>query len=121
MIGRPDGTSARAARLGIGLAILLLAVTGFLSPGLGWAEVRRVEAVGTIPIDPSERGRLALRDRAIQEALREAVFRVARELLLEAEAPDDSSSLLGEVLRSKMVRYTTRFRILEDNRADSSA
>jgi len=114
VIGRPDGRSARAARLGIGLAILLLAVTGFLSPGLGWAEVRRVEAVGTIPIDPSERGRLALRDRAIQEALREAVFRVARELLLEAEAPDDSSSLLGEVLRSKMVRYTTRFRILED-------
>jgi len=112
--GRAHGTSARSAVVGLGVAISLLAAMGLVSPGPGWAEVRRVEAVGTAPVDPSERGRMALRDKAIQEALREAVFRVARELLLEAEAPDDSASSLGEVLHSGMVRYTTRFRILED-------
>jgi hypothetical protein len=112
--GRSAGSAGVVIGAAIGVAMALLVATAFLAPGLGWAEVRRVEAVGTVAVDPSERGRLGLRDKAIQAALREAVFRIARELLLEAEAPDDSASSLDKVLHSGMVRYTTRFRILED-------
>lgn len=96
------------------LTLLLLAALALWLPRAGLAEVRRLEAVGATPVDPSRRGGLGLRDQAIQAALREAVVRVARELLLEAESPEDEGESLSGILGTDMVRYTSRFQILED-------
>jgi hypothetical protein len=91
----------------LGLALLLAAAPGR-------SEVRRLEAVGAVPVDSARlRGR-APRDAAILEAQREAVSRVANELLIDAELPEGFEGKLVDVLGSDMVRYTTRFRILED-------
>jgi hypothetical protein len=104
--------------LAVGLAAAALAAVAFLGP-LGAApaaaEVRRVEAVGAVPIKAgSRRGAV---DDAIQAGLREAVSRVARSFLDEVEMPvgEDGEEVDVEVLLGKrMVPYTTRFRILED-------
>lgn len=96
------------------MTLVLLVAVGLLLPAAGWAEVRRLEAVGATPIDPTQRGTLGLRDKAIKEALREAVIRVGRELLLEVEAPEDPEVALEEVFSTGMARYTTRFQVLDD-------
>ena len=78
------------------------------------AELRKLEAVGAVPIDPRARGGIAPRDVAIQRALKEAVSRVAREFLLDAEDAEVSPATLDEVLGEDMVQYTASFRIRED-------
>lgn len=121
------------------LASLLLVVVALVivAPTALHADARRLEAVGAVPIEPGASARTSLRDAAIQRALREAVSRIARELLLEAEAtvplppgsaPDQGDPVrrpdgvtedpaeeeLDRVLGKQMVRYTSRFRIVED-------
>lgn len=100
--------SRMTARLTLAAAAIALAAL----PGLAGAEIRRLEAVGVAPIAKGERGS-ARREAAIQGALREAVFRVAEELLLEEDVGEAGASL-GSVLGTDMVLYAARFRILED-------
>ena len=76
------------------------------------AEIQRVEAIGVVPLKPSEQGAVDILDQAVQAALHEAVSRVARDFLLEVELGEDQS--LEEVLGRRMVPYTARFRILDD-------
>ncbi|MCZ6784151.1 MAG: hypothetical protein O7G30_12665 [Proteobacteria bacterium] len=94
------------------LAVLALALSGL--PGGAHAEVRRMEAVGAVPVDPEARRGSAPRDAAIEEALRESVSRVASELLIDSDGLEDSDLSLEEILGSDMIPYTHRFRILED-------
>jgi hypothetical protein len=79
-----------------------------------------VEAVGAVPV-VSGKMPGPPRDLAIQAGLREAVTRVAEELLIDAEPVDeegagsgDPRDVLDDVLEGDVVRYTNRFRILED-------
>jgi len=100
--------------LWIGLLALLIALPG------AQATARTLESVGAVGV--REGDRRDPKERAIQAALREAVYRVAEELLVDAillEDPDsdnddpegpDLSALLGR----DMVTYTSRFKILED-------
>ena len=95
---------------------LWLAVVGLLLAGFeASAEVRRLEAVGAAPVRRGERATVSTRDAAVQAALREAVRRVARELLMDGLVPEDGEEApLDEVLGERMLPYTTRYRILDD-------
>jgi hypothetical protein len=92
------------------------------------ADIRTIEAVGSVPIREGQRGATGPKEAAIDAALREAVSRVARDFLIDAD-PDSRPTLrpagqaggedpelaaLRPVLGRKMVRYTKSFRILED-------
>ena len=97
-------------------AVGLAAVIAF---GLGvasgsFAEIRRVEAVGVVPLMPNRQASVDALDQAVQAALREAVSRVARDFLMEAEPGEGEEVELEEVLGKRMVPYTARFRILDD-------
>ena len=89
------------------------------------AEMRRMESVGVAALAGGKPSRVPPRDRAVRTALADAVRRVAIDLLgpaavAAAEAPPDSpealemNALLGDALGSDPLKYTTRFRILED-------
>jgi hypothetical protein len=67
------------------VALLLLPGLG-LAPVALHAEMQRVEAVGSYGISAKRSGRVIPRDRAIQNALWEAVSRVALEVIGEAPA-----------------------------------
>lgn len=122
---------ARASLLGLALLVLLAV------PGPGQAEVRRMEAVGMIPVKPGESQRIPPRDAARDAALRDAVRRVAKEqadldqLLLELQEQDAATPPeagapppmspeerldrhLDAALGDRPLRYATRFRVLED-------
>jgi hypothetical protein len=109
-----------------------LALAASLAAGAR-AEIRRLEAVGTVPVQPGIQ-KSALRDAARDAGLAEAVRRVARdqldparsaELLARAPAPaagakraGDSEArldaVLDEALGTRALDYLSRFRILED-------
>jgi hypothetical protein len=78
------------------------------------AEVRRLEVVGAVPVDPDGDGAEAQRRAALEAALDEAVSRVARGLLAgpEGEAPELDLDL-GEVL-GESTDYALRYRVLEE-------
>lgn len=102
--------TALRATLGLALAGLL----GLSPAGESQAEVRRVEAVGVVPLKQGQRGSVDALDQAIQAALLEAVSRVARDFLMEADPGEEEELDLEQVLGKRMVPYTTRFRILAD-------
>ena len=77
-------------------------------------DVRRLEAVGVVPLKPTQRGSVGALDEAIQAALREAVSRVARSFLMDVEPAGEDEVDLDEVLGKRMVPYTSRFRIVDD-------
>jgi hypothetical protein len=95
------------------------------------AEIRRLEAVGTVPVHPGIQ-KNSLRDAARDAGLAEAVRRVARDQLDparssevlaraptagSAQRPDAESRLdavLDEALGARALDYLSRFRILED-------
>jgi hypothetical protein len=106
------GRSLRAA----GRAALWLAIAAALATGTpAGAEVRSLEAIGAAPVRKGEQATVSTRDAAVQAALREAVMRVARELLMDGLVPDDGEEApLDEVLGERMLPYTTRYRILDD-------
>lgn len=77
------------------------------------AEIRRLEVVGAVSADPDDRGDAPLAQAALQDALREAVARVAQGLLVgpDGSVPEfDAAAVLG----SDPTDYAVRFRILED-------
>jgi hypothetical protein len=93
-----------------------LAVAALLfAAGGASAEVRNLEAVGAAPVRRGEQATVSTRDAAVQAALREAVRRVARELLMDGLVPEDGEEApLDDVLGERMLPYTTRYRILDD-------
>jgi len=97
---------------------VLMSVCGLLlsaSHGLA-ADIRRIEAVGSVPIHSGERSAVGPKEAAIDAALREAVHRIANDFLLDADSGEgDSQSIaLQPVLGNDMVRFTRSFRIIED-------
>jgi hypothetical protein len=121
--------------------IVLSALLGVAIVGSASADVRKLEAVGTVPINPNGQEKGIPRDSAIDQALREAVTRVAQDFLADRWVdeigegdPDalDPARPVGEVdptdepveetealdleavLGKKMVPYTSRFRVIED-------
>jgi hypothetical protein len=94
---------------------LLLMALLHLAPG-ALAEVRRLEVVGAVPLDPRTRATSIPRDGAIQEALWEGVSRMAESLLVDAELPEaqGDSHPLREVLGKDMLPFTRGFRIIDD-------
>jgi hypothetical protein len=101
------------------VALRAAGLTAAIGLGLAWAgesyaEIRRVEAVGVVPLIQSGPGSVDVLDQAVQAALREAVSRVARDFLMEAEPGEGEGEDLAAVLGKRMVPYTARFRILDD-------
>jgi hypothetical protein len=96
----------------VGLAAVITLGLGVAGESL--AEIRRVEAVGVVPLKPRQQGSVDALDQAVHEALREAVSQVARDFLMEAEPREGEEVDLQEVLGERMVPYTARFRILDD-------
>jgi hypothetical protein len=85
------------------------------------AAPRTLESVGAVGV--VEGDRRDPKQRAVEAALREAVWRVAEELLVDAiliedlEGDEDAALTapdLAEILGNDMVRYTARFKVLED-------
>jgi hypothetical protein len=107
---RPSRPARVVLAAALGLALLAPAIAG----------ARTIEAVGAVGV--KENDRRDPKDRAVQAALREAVWRVAEELMVDAvliEDPDRSRDDpeepdLAGILGSDMVDYTARFKILED-------
>lgn len=122
---------------------VLSAAIAALTAATAIAETRTLEVVGTIPIGAQGSSTVVPRDAAIEQALREAVVRVAEEFLadrpielpsaddlnrrmIDGESPDLLRLPGGEsdaepeppdldaVLGKKMVPYTQRFRMIED-------
>jgi hypothetical protein len=92
----------------------LLALFGAIASGVD-AEVQRLETIGAAPIQEGQRATVSTRDAAVQAALREAVLRVARELLMDAPVSEAGDELpVGEALGERVLPYTTRYRILDD-------
>ncbi|MDJ0852627.1 MAG: hypothetical protein QNK04_30015 [Myxococcota bacterium] len=102
-------TAFRAAWLPAIGTVLLAAL---LAPPAG-AEVRSVEAVGAVPLDPNDPPRRPPRDLAVQRALAEAVQRVALDELPEFD-PVEGEVRLWAALGKDPLDYAQRFRILED-------
>ena len=121
--------------------IVLSALLGVGIVASASADVRKLEAVGTVPINPNGKEKGIPRDRAIDQALREAVTRVAQDFLADRwvdevgegdpdaldparpvdevdptdEPVEETEALdLEAVLGKKMVPYTSRFRVIED-------
>ena len=110
---------SRVLRWGL-LASLALTL---LVPAVALANARRMEAVGAAGIDPEKDAQGTPRDRARHAAVRDAVRRVALELVPEelrpepAAEPDpeaDPNAWIERALGSDPFAYATRFRILED-------
>lgn len=104
----------RASR---GLAIASVLALSAPMAGSATAEVRRLEAVGAVPVGVGSSGSGVHRAAAIQRALHEAVSRVAREALIDAALPEggeEEDLSLDEILGENLVPYTARFRILDD-------
>ena len=98
---------------------LLAGVAGIA--GTASAGARTLESVGAVGV--REGDRTDPRERAVQAALREAVWSVAEELLLDAiliEDPGGDGEPVAEqpdleaILGNNMVAYTTRFKLIED-------
>lgn len=90
-------------------AIRIAAVLAVMLSSAATAEVRSLETVGTLPLTPGSDSGVVPRDAAIEQALREAVIRIAQEFLadrpledpplgesLEAEHQTNQSTLPGE-------------------------
>jgi hypothetical protein len=97
----------------IGRLMLAIMVLFLAPPGL--AEEQRFEAVGTVGVRKGQVATRATRDAAVNEALSEAVLRVARQLLIDAAVPQefDDAALEG-ALGSQALPYTNRYRIVDD-------
>lgn len=73
----------------------LVAVAILLAPGIGHAELQRVEAVGIYGIRDALRSKVIPRDEAISRARWEGVSRVALELIGESAPSEAAASLRG--------------------------
>lgn len=99
-------------------ALLLAAAVALLAPAAPAAaeDLRQIEAVGAVGVRKGERA--DPRAGAVAQALREAVERVASELLADAalgpEAEEGAPVDLAAVLGKDMGAYTSRFKVTED-------
>jgi hypothetical protein len=59
------------------------------------SDVRQLESVGVVPVNPKTRASAPLRDRALQVALTDGVSRVARELIVSEGIPVDDGGDSG--------------------------
>jgi len=109
----------RTRRLLIGLLAVLLANGLHAQPAAAGA--RTLESVGAVGV--REGDRRDPKHRAVQAALREAVWSVAEELLVDAILIEDPEGQeegtrkeadLRAILGDDMVPYTARFKVLED-------
>ena len=75
----------------------LIVTIALLSPGVGRAELQRVEAVGIYGIRAGMRSRVIPRDQAIAKARWEGVSRVALELIGEAAPSDVDEVAEGDI------------------------
>ncbi len=100
------------ARLG-GVVLLLGLLAGLVLPVA--AEVRTVEALGALPLDPNAPPKGPPRDAALRLALHDAVWRVALDEL-EGFDPEDEAwqEALAEALGKQPLDFATRFRVIED-------
>jgi hypothetical protein len=104
-------------------SIVILAGALLLSlPGFAASDVRRMEAVGAVGIDPEAEVSGTPRDRARFAAVRDAVRRIALELVPEELRPKvdpkaekrDPNFWIEQALGSDPYDYAQSFRLLED-------
>jgi hypothetical protein len=100
----------RGARTALAIAAGLVA---FATAAAG-SDVRRVEAVGAVPIGGEAAPPGPPRDAAVRAALQDAAQRLALELLSADFDPIMAEPAIAEALGDDPFRYATRFRILED-------
>lgn len=100
----------RGRRAALGGAALLLAIA---LGGAGKAEVRRVEAVGVVPLYADTPSRVPPRDAALERALQEAVVHVALDELPDFD-PEAGHDELAAALGDDPSAFTSRYRIRED-------
>jgi len=100
--------------LGLGIACAFAALVASVATAA--ADLRQIEAVGAVGVKKGERS--DPRRAAIAQALREAVVRVANELLddatLGAAAEERSDVDLDRALGKDMSAYASRFKVTED-------
>jgi len=92
----------------VGLLVLVM------GPASAWADLQRVEAVGSYGISDKLRSRVTPRDEAVQKAVWEGVSRVALEEIGEFSSTEEDVVVLRQALGKDMLPYTRSFRILED-------
>lgn len=94
------------------LVIALLLALGLAWPDPAGAELREIEAVGFIPLDPAIPSRRSPRDAAMRRGVAAAVRRAAMEEL-PGFRPEDEAAL-DEALGGDPMQFASRFRIVED-------
>lgn len=110
---RESRLGAAALRRGAAAVFAALLVAGLASPVV--ADVRRVEALGAVPLDPDSPPTQSPRDSALRRALHDAVWRVALDELVGFDPADESSQdALAEALGRDPRKFATRFRVIED-------
>ena len=92
---------------------VILALCLLLGVGAA-AETRTVEEVGAVSYVLGSSSRQTARNRARDRALRNAVIRVASELLVEEGMLSPPDSSLSQALGGESVEYASRYRIVED-------
>ena len=78
-----------------------------------WGIQHRSSPVGAAPLRAGA-ARQAPKEQAVRFAIREAVWRVAEELLLDREESEEPRPSMESMLGTRMVPYTASYRILED-------
>lgn len=97
-----------------GLLVLVATLLAGLAP-LAGAEVRTIEALGAVPLDPESPPAGSPRDAALQRALHDAVWRVALDELDGFDPGDEAAQdSLAEALGKDPLDYASRFRVVED-------
>ena len=99
---------------GLSCVALAAGLALWVSPRVHAGEIRRVEAVGAIPLGPEITPSGPPRDAAVRAALRDAALRLALDLLSTDFDPIEAESAILEALGDDPFLYATRFRILED-------
>lgn len=94
------------------LVLAVLLAVGLAWPGLAAAELREIEAVGFVALDPAMPSRRTPRDAAMRNGVAEAVRRAALEEL-PGFRPEDEAAL-DEALGGDPMQFVGRFRIVED-------
>ena len=101
--------SSWAAGFGAWLAV---AVAGLAAPAAAARDIEQVEAVGAAEILPGTPSGRTPRDRAVREALKDAVRKSASALV--AIADDRDLGRLAAALGDDPYRFVSRFRVVED-------
>ena len=92
---------------GLGLAAAVTLPAG--------AEIRKIEALGAVPLDSEATRGTTPRDAALRRALHDAVWRVAMDELAGFDTTDEAAQeALADALGDEPLDFATRFRIAED-------